>query len=105
MTTGSACVGLAPLFWKGMFFIIPFFFVVLAALGIYLVRHVYLNKKAKKKCFDLKTKISLLWFGVDFLSLVVYGIIGLDFTFYLLTLFIISMLILGGFYVGKRFRL
>jgi len=99
------CAAPAPLLWKGLFFLIPLLSFVLIILAARILIGAYGNKKAKKKIFDKKIKITLLYFSVIFLSLITYGIVGLDFNFYLLLFFLISLFILGAFFLGEHFKL
>ena len=105
MKKNFACVGSAPLLWKGMFFLIPLLAVVLLVLGFHMAMRIYLNKKKHRRIFDTTVKIYTLWFLVVLLSLMTYGVVGLDFNFYLLVLFVITLLMLGAFYVGERLSL
>jgi len=99
------CATPAPLLWKGLFFFIPLLTFVLIALAARILMGIYKNKKEKKKIFDKKIKTNLLYFSVVFLSLITYGIVGLDFNFYILLFFLIPLFILGAFFLGEHFKL
>lgn len=99
------CAAPAPLLWKGLFYFIPFLTLVLIALAGYMIFKMYKNRKKRKKAIDKTVKIILLWFSVVFLSLVAYGLVGLDFNFYLLVFFIISLLVLGAFFLAEHLKL
>jgi hypothetical protein len=105
MKKNFACIGSAPLLWKGMFLFVPLLVGVLFFLGFRIVLAMYLNKKKNSKLIDKVSKIRIIWFLVVFLSLVTYGIVGLDFNFYLLVFFVTTLLIIGAFYCGEYFRL
>lgn len=102
---GLFCAAPAPLLWKGMFFFIPMLAVAVIALGIYAIMAMHKNKKSGKKILDKKIKTILIYFSVAFLSLMTYGIIGLDFNFYLLVFFMLSLYVIGAFFVGEHFKL
>ena len=95
----------APLLWKGLFYFIPLLTAILFILAAHMIIHMYKNKKQGKNAIDKKLKIVALWFTVVFLSLITYGIVGLDFNYYLLVFFIVMVLVLGAFFLGERFRL
>lgn len=105
MKNNFACIGTAPLLWKSMFFLIPLLAVVFAVLVVSIIIHLRLNKKKRKALLDSTLKIRIIWFLVVLLSLLTYGIIGLDFNFYLLVLLVISLLVLAAFYTGEKLRL
>ena len=101
----QSCFGPGPLLWKGLFYFIPILTVVLFYLALRISVRICSNKKRSRKIIDKFVKIHSLWFGVVFLSLISYGIIGLDYNYYLLEFFIVTLLTLGGFYIGERHRL
>lgn len=101
----SFCAAPAPLLWKGLFFIIPLLTLGLFILIARVLFGIYKNKRDGKKLLNKKIKIQLLYLLVIFLSLVTYGLIGLDFNYYLLLFFLISFFVLGAFFLGEHFKL
>lgn len=101
----SFCAAPAPLLWKGLFFIIPLLILALLFFAIKILMGILKNKKEGKKVLDEKIKMQLLYISVVFLSLITYGLLGLDFNFYLLLFFFISIYTLGAFSLGEHFKL
>ncbi len=99
------CAAPAPLLWKGLFYFIPLLAIALIGIAIHIAIAAYKKRKAGKKILDKKMKTSLVYFSVIFLSLMTYGIVGLDFNFYLLVFFMLALYVVGAFFAGEYFKL
>lgn len=99
------CAAPAPLLWKGLFLLIPILTLVLIGISFSMARGIYKNRKHRKEIWDKENKKKLLYFSVLSLSLLTYGVVGLNFDFYLLVFFMVSLWILSGFFMGEHLKL
>ncbi|HEX8974129.1 MAG TPA: hypothetical protein VF817_01410 [Patescibacteria group bacterium] len=78
------------------------FLLVMAAYALVRVRR---NKSEGKKIWDNRLKAYVVWMIFAAISLLSYGIIGLDFDLYLGEFLIMVLLVLAAFYAGLKFRI
>lgn len=99
------CVTSLPLLLKSLFVIVPILIVALIALAANIVWSMQINKKKRKRILDKGIKVKIINFLVVFFSLMAYGIIGLDYNYYLLVFFIVSLLLLGAYFILEHLKL
>jgi hypothetical protein len=91
-----------PILWKAVFLLVPSLVIIGIGLFVLMAICVWYGLKKRQRIFNARMKAYLLWSLLVFVSLMVYGAIGLNLELYLVEYVVVAVLSLVALFVAER---